>query len=164
VLKLPRGVTKDSATAAQIETGSAAVLRYPVQVVIRGLGQPQRGVFAVRAPRLGAKRMERGQQAMRCDLERCAVVMFPTEVGCPVEVAVGSLKQPRERVPAVRTGSPAVLAEVVERGKRSVRSELEDGPAAIAVAACAAKLGGPVKVQVGRLNQPGGIFPIRAST
>jgi hypothetical protein len=78
---------------------------------IGGLDQPRVGVFAVRAPALGAEAVKRRQRATRSDFEDRPTVVGPAKVRCPVEVPIGGLDQPRGGVFAVRAA--ALGAEAV---------------------------------------------------
>src|SRR5579862_7695282 len=72
-----------------------------------------------------------------------AIVTGSASVGCPVEVAVGGLKQPTVRVTAVSAG------EAVQRGQCATRGDSEDR----AIIACPASVCCPVQPAVGGLYE-----------
>src|ERR1019366_4791589 len=71
--------------------------------------------------------------------------------GCTIEVPICGLNKRGEWVGAAPTTTEVVQVEAVQRGHRAVWSDFEDR--AVAVAVVPARLGCPVEVPVGGLNQ-----------
>ena len=122
-------------------TVGPAILGCPVEVPISGLDQPRVGVLAIRASALGAEAVKRRQGATPCDSEDRAIAVGPSILGCPIEVPISGLDQPRHGVRAVRART--LSAEAVQRRQRAARGDFEDS----AIIRC------PVKVSVGALDQ-----------
>src|ERR1022692_3634042 len=123
-----------------------AIRLCPVEVPIGGLDEPNYGVFAVPAVWLGAEAVKCGQRATRGDFEDRPALVCPTG-GCPVEVPIGGLDQPREGVFAVR--AVCLGAEAVKRRQRATRGDFEDG----AIVAAGPTTGRcPVEVPIGGLE------------
>src|SRR5580698_6852571 len=88
--------------------------------------------------------------------------MVAAEVSRPVEISVAGLNQSCEGVLPVGACASPILAEIIQRGQHAARGDLEHRPTAGRISACAAKLGCPIKVTVGGLDQPGGVLAVRA--
>ena len=89
-----------------------------------GLDQPRRRGGAVRAIAFRAKAVQRRQLAAWGHFEDCAIVVGPAFVGCPVEVPIGGLDQPRCGAGAVR--AIALRAKGVQSRQLAAWGHFED--------------------------------------
>jgi len=106
------------------KTADPATERSTVKIPIVGPNQRRERVIAVRAAVLAAEAVKGRERAARGDFEDRPILVGTACGRGPVEASIGTLDEPRDWVGSVRT--PALRAEVVDRGERAARSDLED--------------------------------------
>src|SRR5216684_3453147 len=118
-----------------------------VQVPIRSLNQPCSRILAIRAGRLRAKAVERGQRAAQSDFEDRPAVVSPTYLHDSVQVSVFGLDQWRVQVVAI--GTAALRASAIQRSQRATQGKFEDSSRAVRPT----HNRGPVQVPIAGLDQ-----------
>jgi len=142
--------------------------RCPVEIPVCTLNQRTKWSGTIGTARLLSKVVKGCKRTSGSDLKNCTlgavVCLYPTRVGCSVEIAIGGLNEACGGLATV--GAARLRAKAVKRSERTTWSNFKDSATTIVIvseAVCAGILCGPIEVPVSAQNQArNGLRAVRA--